>query len=153
MNTYRPRQLVRAAAWVIFSSYTLFIIYLLFFGFSRSGRTERSYNIVPFKTVWSYFVYFRHYDLDIWIINVFGNVAAFVPFGFFIPWLFPSFNRWLAVAKLLFWLLLAVETLQFVFKVGSFDVDDILLNVLGGLLGFALFVAAMGCKTGRGSIQ
>ncbi|MBE1446125.1 VanZ family protein [Paenibacillus sp. OAS669] len=131
------------AAWLLFFSYSLLMIYLLFFGFSRSARTERLYNLVPFKTIGSYITDFQYYPLDLWIINVFGNVGAFVPFGFLIPMLFRSYDSWFSIAKLMFWSLLIVESIQFLFKVGSFDVDDIILNVLGGLWGYAIYTATI----------
>ncbi|WP_239634268.1 VanZ family protein [Paenibacillus sp. H1-7] len=153
MKSLLRSKLLTRIAWVIFLSYGVFMVYLLFFGFSRSSRTERMYNLVPFKTIWSYIDHFRYFNFDIWIINLFGNVAAFVPFGFLIPWLFPFYARLSAIVKLFVAALLVVESMQFIFKVGSFDIDDILLNVLGGLLGFALYVGMIRCKTGSSRIH
>ncbi|WP_282943486.1 VanZ family protein [Paenibacillus sp. RC67] len=133
-------------AWLLFFSYTLLMIYLLFFGFSRGARTERLYNLTPFKTIWSYVADIQYYNLDIWVINLFGNVAAFVPFGFLIPCLFRSYAKWYKVTNLLFWALLLVETIQLIFKVGSFDVDDIMLNVIGGLIGYYMYALTVGRK-------
>ena len=131
-------------AWVLFFSYTGLMIYLLFFGFSRAARTERLYNLIPFKTIWSYIVDIQYYNLDIWVINLFGNVAAFIPFGFFIPCLFRHYTNWYKLMNLLFWALLLVETTQYIFKVGSFDVDDIILNMAGGLLGYWMYRITVG---------
>lgn len=66
-----------------------------------------------------------------------------MPFGFLIPMLFRSYDSWFSIAKLMFWSLLIVESIQFLFKVGSFDVDDIILNVLGGLWGYAIYTATI----------
>ncbi|WP_197035433.1 VanZ family protein [Paenibacillus sp. UNC451MF] len=139
-------KLVSRATWLLFLSYTLLMIYLLFFGFSRATRTERLYNLTPFKTIWNYIADIQYYNLDIWIINLFGNVAAFVPFGFLIPVLFRSYTKWYKLMNLLFWALLLVESIQFIFKVGSFDVDDIILNVIGGLVGYTAYVLTIGRK-------
>lgn len=153
MNVIRRRRWLTGAAWLFFASYSAIMCYLLFFGFSRTMRTERLYNLVPFKTIRSYIIDSRYYGFDLWMINLFGNVIAFIPFGFLIPLLFPFFARWIRIASLFIVGLLVVETIQFVCKVGSFDVDDILLNVLGGLLGFALYVGTIGRKTGTSRIH
>nr|WP_207952754.1 VanZ family protein [Paenibacillus agricola] len=112
--------------------------YLLFFGFSRAGRTERMMNLVPFKTIGNYISGYRYYNFDTWIINLFGNVAAFIPFGLLVPLIFPRVQGYFQIIWRFTLALLLVEATQWVFKVGSFDVDDILLNVLGALLGFAM---------------
>ncbi|MEK3914860.1 VanZ family protein [Paenibacillus sp. FSL H7-0331] len=131
-------KLYRSLAIFIFTGYGLFMCYLLFFGFSRAARTERMMNLVPFKTISNYITGFHHYNLDTWVINLFGNVAAFVPFGFLVPLVFPGVRSYLQIITRFFLALLAVESIQWLFHVGSFDVDDILLNIIGGLIGFAM---------------
>ena len=69
-------------------------------------------------------------------LNLVGNVVAFIPFGMFLPWLYGKCRRFALTTMFSFEFSLLVETIQLVFKVGSFDVDDILLNTLGGMLGF-----------------
>ncbi|MDF2961204.1 MAG: VanZ family protein [Paenibacillus sp.] len=117
------------------------MVYLLFFGFSRSHRSGRMYNIVPFKTISNYISEYHHYTFNLWVINLFGNVAAFIPFGILVPWLFPHFTKPLRLASLSILVLLAVEAVQLTGKVGSFDVDDILLNLLGVTIGKLCFSA------------
>lgn len=85
-------KLYRSLAIFIFTGYGLFMCYLLFFGFSRAARTERMMNLVPFKTISNYITGFHHYNLDTWVINLFGNVAAFVPFGFWCHWFSRAFG-------------------------------------------------------------
>ncbi|WP_409346230.1 VanZ family protein [Paenibacillus sp. MBLB4367] len=72
--------------------------------------------------------------------NFSGNIAIFIPFGIFIPMLSESKNVSLErvfVLSLLVSLLL--EGLQAVLSIGTFDVDDLLLNTSGGMLGFGIF--------------
>ena len=136
----QPRSPLKGLAWCVFVGYSAFMFYLLFIGFARSSRPDRRmYNIVPFKTITGYIENYQYYNWDTWIINLFGNVAAFVPFGFLIPLLFRKARGWRTIGLLFAGLLLLVETLQVTFKVGSFAVDDILLNVLGGLLGYGMY--------------
>ena len=73
-------------------------------------------------------------------LNTAGNVAAFVPFGFFLPVVLGK-RCGLFVALLTgCQFSLAVEMTQFCTRTGSFDVDDILLNTLGAGIGYLLFL-------------
>ena len=62
-----------------------------------------------------------------------------MPFGFFISMASRSSSFFMALFNSL-GLSLCVEVLQLVTRVGSFDVDDILLNTIGGVLGYIVFV-------------
>ena len=71
--------------------------------------------------------------------NLFGNVIIFMPFGFFMP-MASKYRSLFSTVFYSFGLSLCVETFQLVTKVGSFDVDDLLLNTIGGLAGYILFI-------------
>ncbi|MCM3626845.1 VanZ family protein [Paenibacillus glycanilyticus] len=76
-------------------------------------------------------------------VNFFGNIAIFLPCGILVGlWTKRSTtNSLLGAATISFGISLALECAQFVFAMGSFDVDDLMLNGLGGLLGWwILFV-------------
>lgn len=77
-------------------------------------------------------------------LNIFGNVLAFMPFGFFLPVIWVRTRHWYITVLLSFVMSLLVETMQLVGKVGSFDVDDLLLNTIGGFAGYIIFVLARG---------
>lgn len=94
-------------------------------------------NLTLFKTIR---MYIRYYDRINGFDNLFGNVLAFMPLGFLIPVSFPEIDRWWIILLHSFWLSLCIELFQLVSHFGAFDVDDILLNTLGGLLGFFCFV-------------
>ena len=64
-----------------------------------------------------------------------GHLLNTVP-GFFLPIISPRFGKWYLMLILSFLLTLSIETIQLVFKVGSFDVDDMFLNTLGGIAGY-----------------
>ena len=72
-------------------------------------------------------------------INVFGNVIAFMPMGFLQPLLSDRQRRKILVVLNCFIVSLLVETIQLVFKIGCFDVDDLFLNTLGGLIGLMIY--------------
>ena len=134
--------MIRIAGLILFICYLLGLTYFLFFAESY-GRTvtdrEYSYNLVPFleiKRFWQNRELIGHFAV---FINLAGNVLAFVPFGFFF-FFFGSHARGLFRMGLFsFEFSLLVETIQLVSKVGSFDVDDLMLNTLGGILGYVIF--------------
>ncbi|PZE22067.1 VanZ family protein [Paenibacillus xerothermodurans] len=129
------KQLLSLAAWISLISYSLFMMYWLFIGFSREHRSGYMYNLIPFKTINNYITEYHHYNFHTWAINLFGNVAAFMPFGFLVPLLFPRFAKANRLTALFLLVLVLIEALQFAAQVGSFDVDDIILNMVGVWLG------------------
>ena len=72
-------------------------------------------------------------------LNLGGNVIGFIPFGFILPIISRRGRRWYNTFMLAFGLSLGIETTQLIFKVGSFDVDDLLLNTIGGILGYIAY--------------
>lgn len=125
-----------------FAVYLILLFYFLFFaeilGRTYVGRTYH-YNLVPFKEIMRFWNYRSSLGMMAVIMNLLGNVVIFVPFGM----LMPVLNRrcrtiWYTV-YLSFELSLLVEAIQLVSKVGSFDVDDLMLNTLGGMLGYILY--------------
>lgn len=104
---------------------------------AKAGVTTA--NLTLFKTIR---MYIRYYDRLNGFDNLFGNVLAFMPLGVLIPMAFPGMDRWWMVLLHSFWLSLCIELFQLVSHFGAFDVDDILLNTLGGILGFCLFLFA-----------
>lgn len=71
-------------------------------------------------------------------LNTLGNIALFVPFGFFLYLVLRHReSRWPLLEVVVFSGLvsLVIECLQWTFAIGYTDVDDLLLNALGGVLG------------------
>ena len=64
---------------------------------------------------------------------------AFMPFGFFLPLVSEHKIKFFKVFITAFSLSLLIELIQLISKVGSCDVDDLILNTLGGLLGYWCF--------------
>ena len=73
------------------------------------------------------------------LVNVVGNIACFVPFGILLPFNVKKLDRFASVLLLAFVFTLSIESVQLITRTGSFDVDDILLNTLGGILGYAIY--------------
>ncbi|UNK16335.1 VanZ family protein [Paenibacillus sp. N3/727] len=71
------------------------------------------------------------------LVNFIGNIVIFVPNGIFISLL--TENKFLSVLMSSLGLSLGLECSQVLFSMGIFDVDDLILNVSGGLLGYGSF--------------
>jgi len=66
--------------------------------------------------------------------NVVGNIAIFAPFGVYLP-LFKNDKRVITNLLFIFIVSIFVEIIQGLFGIGASDIDDVILNSLGGLLG------------------
>lgn len=135
---------------LLFGLYCAFMLWLLF-GQRIGWITEEGYweqlkanvNLVPFHTISNYIrVLGRTSNAGLLrhiVINLAGNVVMFVPLGFFLPLNWARFRR---VRRLILWgilIIVAVESLQLVTLLGSLDVDDLILNVAGVLIGYSLW--------------
>lgn len=130
----------RAASIVFFFIYVLSLVALLFFGSANRGHEYQNVNLVPFSTIWMYLTS-PYLSDSVKIMNLAGNVLIFAPLGFYLT-VFSHRIHFLFRVLILLLVPVVVETLQYVFKTGASDIDDVILNFLGGLLGmFVCFVA------------
>ncbi len=106
-----------------------------FLNFTTPDFTFQDVQIIPLRTtiitarssVWSF------------IYNAFGNMFWFLPLGAIVPPLFKKINNLFAVALLGFLVSLSIEILQWLFTSGISDIDDVLFNVAGTVVGFLLY--------------
>ncbi|MGN7472226.1 VanZ family protein [Brevibacillus sp. SAFN-007a] len=98
-------------------------------------------NTKPLRTLFDYVFHYEHYNAYTIAYNLLGNIVLFMPLGLLLPLLFAAFQNVHRVFFTALFASLTVEFLQFLLALGSFDVDDLLLNVLGGLGGYGLFRA------------
>lgn len=117
--------------------YSAIMLYLLFYR-SRYMSDGYAYNLVPFDTIERYVVYRDRFNFDTWFKNLFGNVVLFIPIGAFLP-LFDKRNRsGLRMVTVCVALIGCIELAQMLLRVGSFDIDDIILNTAGAWIGLML---------------
>lgn len=121
-----------------------------FFNVIFSFHTRGTVNLIPFRTIFNYL--FADINLNIIIENIVGNILAFCPLGILLPFLSNRFHRWRMVLLSGLAVSLFYELIQFATGLGSFDVDDLILNVTGAVLGF-LPVKAVLCIRQRRSKQ
>lgn len=113
----------------------IFIIYALclFHVVTYQDVNFGTNNFIPFKEI------FR-YDLGTpkFIKNIIGNIIMFIPFGFFASYFLKS-KKIIIPLILTIILTTTIETVQY--YIGRvFDIDDIILNIVGGILGYLLFI-------------
>lgn len=137
----RKTKILRALGKVLFLLYIGFLIYFLFLAewYGRTGISEEyRYNLELFREIKRFITYREQLGMFAVSANLAGNILIFVPYGFFIS--MASKSR--GFFKTLFFsmgLSLCVEITQLFTRVGSFDVDDILLNTIGGVIGYIIF--------------
>lgn len=128
--------------------YILALFYILFFSRINSDYSmsynewlSTSINIIPFKNVFIFVTtpYITPSYVFSFIKNIFGNMILFLPMGYFLPCIFNKFSKVKIYIIINFLLSLFIEITQVIFMLGLFDVDDIILNILGAVIGFYLF--------------
>lgn len=127
---------------VLFLIYVAGLCYFLFFAENYGrilGQEMYRYNFIPFKEIERFWKYRDILGIHTFY-NLAGNVLIFVPAGFFIPLLWETRRGFVFTVCVTFWMSLMVELVQLFSRVGSFDVDDLLLNTLGGILGYLLLI-------------
>ena len=93
-------------------------------------------NFLPFKTILPYLLGEPAWLIA--IINLGGNIALLVPIGFLVPFVYRKMT-WQKSLALAVAIGLAIEGMQVVFRVGIFDIDDVILNALGVMTGYWVF--------------
>lgn len=94
-------------------------------------------NYIPFSTVKYYITGTdkSKYSKE----NLFGNIALFLPCGIFLPLLFGKMRHFQNLLFTSFLISLSFEFVQLITVLGTFDVDDIILNVFGTAIGYTLY--------------
>lgn len=117
----------------------LFMLYILILFYIVSAQDSPStalgsYNLIPFKEVMRYSI-----GSSLFYLNVVGNILIFIPFGLFVSYYIRT-RRFSIILFLTFITSLAIEFSQRLVVGRVFDVDDIILNVAGGILGYIIYV-------------
>jgi len=136
---------IQTVASLLFIMYFAFLQYRLFFfaygQYYRFRNNEISYNLIPFKTIHGYIVTFNKNGLDIWFFNLFGNVLAFIPMGLLLPLITEKARGFKRIIIVTLATSITIEIVQLWLKLGIADIDDVILNTLGGLIGYFLFAS------------
>ena len=112
----------------------IFIIYILMFFQVVTYQDVISYgnNFLPFKELTRYQI-----GSNLFFKNIVGNILLFMPYGFFVSY-YLKLDKKREAFGLVFVVSLAIEIVQLLIG-RCFDVDDIFLNIIGGMLGYFLY--------------
>ena len=112
----------------------LFILYVMCL-FEIVTLQDQNYglsNYIPFKEIFRYEV-----GSSLFVKNIIGNVLLFLPYGYFASEYIKSKKAW-PICILTTLVTITIEFVQL--NIGrTFDIDDVILNTLGGLLGYLLY--------------
>ncbi|MFT8320681.1 MAG: VanZ family protein [Bacillus sp. (in: firmicutes)] len=93
-------------------------------------------NLVPFEMLHGLLT---EQSLRTFMINVGGNIFLFVPFGFLLPWRFSQVHTVIHAAIIGALFSTTIEITQLMITNRFTDIDDIILNTLGTIIGYVLF--------------
>ena len=136
-----------------FPIYLLMLSWFLFISVDSINRSSyfksREIHIIPFVATYTAFANLNnntynisehekiYYHLLV-IRNIVGNTILFIPWGFLIPYLFGRYWSVWKMALLTLLVCIFIESIQYVFVLGVADIDDVIYNVGGALIGFHL---------------
>lgn len=120
--------LYKELLFLIFIIYVLCLFYVVTFG----DVGWSSSNFIPFKEMFRY-----SFGSNLFIKNVLGNIIMFIPYGFFVSY-YLDLKKPLSAFLMVLLVSVSIETTQLL--IGRvFDVDDIILNLIGGMIGFIIY--------------
>ena len=135
----------------LFVVYAALLLWLLFDrpvardpAFDYAQQLREHMNLVPFHTIGNYWQVVKRMEFTSLfyhcVINLAGNVLLFIPIGYFMPRLWPFLRNFFSFLLACVMAVTLVELLQLVTLLGSLDIDDLILNLFGMLVGYTLYM-------------
>ena len=135
----------------LFVVYVALLLWLLFGrsfdwieGLSYQQQLKNNISLVPFHTIGNYWkvVCRREYTRLFFhcLINLAGNILLFIPIGYFLPRLWLKMCRFFPFFFTCILSVCLVEILQLFTLLGSMDIDDLILNLFGMIMGYLIFM-------------
>ena len=122
-------KLYRELFMLSFLLYSLILFYVVTFQDVNYGTN----NFIPFKEIMRY-----EFGSSYFIHNVLGNILLFIPFGFFVSYIVSSKKPYYIIVITLITSIVIEFTQLLIGR--TFDVDDVLLNLIGGFLGYLVYL-------------
>lgn len=157
-----PNQKRRLCAALVSMAYLCCMLYLLFLRRLHNGKAARyqryaaahgyrkairdNTNLVPFRTIRRFYRAWRtsvnKHGFDLWnysFVNNAGNILIFIPLGMLLPYFWKAQRNPLVFLLTVVLLIGCVEVGQVTMLLGCCDIDDLILNLLGAMIGFGLY--------------
>lgn len=106
--------------------------------FERSVGADFSFRVKPFE---SYYIAFAQGGIEV-MLQIIINIMMFVPIGFLLPCCFKLYEKCRYVLTTTVIVSVSIELFQLSFKIGLFETDDVINNVLGAMMGLGIYVVA-----------
>lgn len=125
----------------LFFLYFLIVIYFTFFKYGVLHLDLQVRNYANLVTLVETLKMFKDnfMGLSNSLYNVLGNVLLFIPLGFGIPLLFKNHNKLGKITFYGFAASLSIESLQYLTRTNFTDIDDVIFNTFGAILGFIIY--------------
>ena len=111
-------------------------------GLSYETHLQQNANLQPLFTIRNYLYALQFSSNEALrrhcLINLAGNIFLFIPAGWLFPTVWPRLGNFFRFFALSLGLIFLVESVQLFTLLGSFDVDDVILNLSGMTLGHIL---------------
>ena len=135
-------------AFLVYVALMLWLLFGRFRGLDEGVSYEeallQNVNFIPFFTIKNYLqVVLRHtnqYAYTHCFINLVGNVVLFVPAGWLIPAIWKNQRNFLQFTATCLSCITIIELTQLLSLLGSFDVDDVILNMSGLWFGYLCYI-------------
>lgn len=113
--------------------YIIFLLYITLFG--RLSERIDTISLLPF---WSYLEMIQTSNLNMGR-QILYNILAFVPLGILLPMLGRRFQCLKIILLCGFLLSVLIESAQFLFHLGWCDIDDVINNTAGAVIGYGIW--------------
>lgn len=101
------------------------------------SRTSSEYY-VTWKPFWSYYAAYKLNNIELWL-QIIMNIAMYIPVGFSLPGCFKSLKKLWKTLLIVAICSIGVELIQYFLSIGYSDVDDVMNNILGTIIGWSLY--------------
>lgn len=128
----------RSIACMIFYLSMLFYVTIYRYGI----QIDELFNMRPMVNIVPLVSTYELYLFSGWVIflyNIIGNICWFLPFGFLLPYIHKD-KRFFQILFCSFLLSMTIEIFQFILNCGISDIDDIIFNMIGGSIGYVIYL-------------
>ena len=147
MQQAKKKRVNRIVGRILLVAYFALLIFFVFFSDKlgrQVGTGVRRMNTHPFHEIRRFWAMRYTYGWKTTLMNLGGNILIFAPLGFLIP--MSSKNKvtrnFFVVTLLAIMFSGTIEVIQILTKVGAFDIDDIILNTAGAIIGYIVYAIA-----------
>lgn len=142
------KKYAKVLIYILFVLYILGIVYITLFSRGRAVNDLSIWeyarirgNLIPFKTISIYVKWLKNGNDNTFVplVNLFVNLFFMVPMSIILPFIWDKFKKFIPSMLFSLLFLMLIELLQLFTERGSFDVDDLILNMMGAGLGYLIY--------------